>query len=1457
MSRRKPLPKSRFALALTAALALLVGLLNPAAAFAANDSMLATALTAKNSTVYSGDALVYEAQLSCSDPAECTDVTLHFTKPDAVKAGVKGVVTKPYAPGVTSVTTNDDGTIDIVYSATAAGLVSQLTVSWPTENYSTPPGDQTTTMTVSQPGVPDVTRTATIKLEADSTLTLTKTGAATTQPDQNYTYTMYVGYDYPDRGNPEHGVLSMTNVTLTDPLPAEAAYVSSNGGGVYDPATHTVTWHFAALGNSDNAQVTVTYPAPVDGGESTYVNTATAMGTPLGSKDSQTVSSSSPVTVRVDAPDYNTSSSKIGTPLVSDQVQHWELRSTNYGNTNADITMTDSIPDGLDVTSVDGGYYSFNVKTGSTIELHYADGSSSGVLPFDGSSIPVPSGGPRLTSVTATFKQVDVGAAVSLYIYDVGDWSVIGDDTTIKNCATFSTAGADDEKQECATIEVSPVDLPSPSVSKAADQGAVGPGGTISWTISVMNRDGSPTALMPVLYDSIPNQVAFVPGSFRADADNDTYCPAASEFTEDVLPEWNQTHGTPFTTGPRNTVRWTYTGDKGIIVPMYGTPCNYQYDTTVNPGVASGVYGGDSLVPSYKGNLVQIFDRDVRIPASPWAWDNDLYDGDGDGDTTEWAVRYGADFAVADTAAAWIEKKVAGDQDNGHWFDSAEKKGMKDEVGTSTPGGTVSYQVRLGNLGNRDLKNLVAYDLLPQPGNHGVTNGRYAQNPPGKGNEWTPTMTGPIANPSPDSLTITYSVKADPCRPEMDNSDEHSASFSCNGQQDSSWQTADQVTDWSQIRSVRFDFGSKVFSGGEFVDLEWTMATPTTLADGSPILGGERTWNRIALDSVQAGDGSPMLAAEAPWVVDRMAEPTEPAISIEKWSTTDGFPAGDFDTAPGKAVKAKSPTAITMTITNTGVEALRDVKVTDDTLNGPALTDLDCDFSALGGPKTGTEWAGPLEVGKSFECTGTVPGLASDTTHGDNATVTGTGVATGTVVTDEDPWFATAETLYAIGDYTWIDANKNGIQDDGEQPIAGVVVILFDADGTEITRTTTDASGYYHFDNLEAGDYSLQFGDVDGYTRTLATQGTDTTVDSNADQTTGRTAVVHLDKGADNVTASKASDGVNAPYINRTIDAGYVSIPVYAIGDYTWIDTNGNGIQDAGEVPIAGVPVILYGADGTTEIARTTTDSHGFYHFDRLPAGDYVLEFGDVPGYQRTLSAQGSDATVDSDADVTTGRTMLIHLDEDAVNVTPSEASDGVTAPFINRTIDAGYIALIPAIDIEKWSTADGLVAGDFDTAPGKAVEAGKATAITMTITNTGNEALTKIHVTDTTLTGPAMTDLDCDFSPLGGPATGVTWDGPFEIGASFECTGQVPGMDAATTHADEAAVTGIGVKSGTAVQDADQWHAKTPKGAAPAPFDGPTTLALTGGIIGSTGLAALALILLGIVLVRRRRTQA
>jgi len=50
-----------------------------------------------------------------------------------------------------------------------------------------------------------------------------------------------------------------------------------------------------------------------------------------------------------------------------------------------------------------------------------------------------------------------------------------------------------------------------------------------------------------------------------------------------------------------------------------------------------------------------------------------------------------------------------------------------------------------------------------------------------------------------------------------------------------------------------------------------------------------------------------------------------------------------------------------------------------------------------------------------------------------------------------------------IGNYIWLDTDKDGIQDPEEDAIEGVVVELLDSNGTVIATTTTDANGQYYF----------------------------------------------------------------------------------------------------------------------------------------------------------------------------------------------------------------------------------------------------------------------------------------------------------------------------------------------------------------------------------------------------------
>jgi 5-hydroxyisourate hydrolase-like protein (transthyretin family) len=230
----------------------------------------------------------------------------------------------------------------------------------------------------------------------------------------------------------------------------------------------------------------------------------------------------------------------------------------------------------------------------------------------------------------------------------------------------------------------------------------------------------------------------------------------------------------------------------------------------------------------------------------------------------------------------------------------------------------------------------------------------------------------------------------------------------------------------------------------------------------------------------------------------------------------------------------------------------------------------------------------------------------------------------------------------SLGNYTWIDANANGIQDPGEQPISGVTVQLTGTDGAGnpvTATTTTNALGEYLFSNLLPGTYKVTFTAPSGYTTTFPDKGTDAT-DSDADRTTGMTVTEVLTSGENNLT----------------YDAGYFQ-PA-SIGNYVWDDKNGNGIQDAGETGIPGVTVTLTGTDaqGNPVSVTTTTDPSGAYNFPNLVPGTYKLTFVTPAGYTVTAQDKGSD-NLDSDVNPATNMTIM----------------EVLTSGENNTTYDAGY----------------------------------------------------------------------------------------------------------------------------------------------------------------------------------------
>ena len=216
----------------------------------------------------------------------------------------------------------------------------------------------------------------------------------------------------------------------------------------------------------------------------------------------------------------------------------------------------------------------------------------------------------------------------------------------------------------------------------------------------------------------------------------------------------------------------------------------------------------------------------------------------------------------------------------------------------------------------------------------------------------------------------------------------------------------------------------------------------------------------------------------------------------------------------------------------------------------------------------------------------------------------------------------------SLGDRVWYDTDKDGVQDYNESGVVGVVVQLYDAAGTLVAETVTDAVGNYRFDNLAPGDYYVRFVPPAGYSISPQDVGSNDAADSDADPNTGKTVLTNLVAGE------------NDP----TWDLGiYTQQPPASLGDLVWYDTDKNGVQDAGETGVPGVVVQLYSAAGAS-VAETRTDANGNYRFENLVPGDYSVQFVPHPAYTVSPQDAGADDGADSDVNPLSGQTVVTNL---------------------------------------------------------------------------------------------------------------------------------------------------------------------------------------------------------------------
>lgn len=210
--------------------------------------------------------LGYRIAYSCS-VAECTDAVV--TLPAVALDPTYGTfrihryeIWTPPAGGGATIANSVTGGVTVRLGNVAAGTSSTFLVQYMRDIDASAPGAAapayfpngyqiTNSATITSPNaVAPATAAAapvTWQIALPAAPTVVKTGPTTVRPDTDMTYTVAMSDGcFTNRGSGRWtaagNLLCGESYTVVDHLPAQAQFVSAGDGGVYDAATHTVTW---------------------------------------------------------------------------------------------------------------------------------------------------------------------------------------------------------------------------------------------------------------------------------------------------------------------------------------------------------------------------------------------------------------------------------------------------------------------------------------------------------------------------------------------------------------------------------------------------------------------------------------------------------------------------------------------------------------------------------------------------------------------------------------------------------------------------------------------------------------------------------------------------------------------------------------------------------------------------------------------------------------------------------------------------------------------------------------------------------------------------------------------------------------------------------------------------------------------------------------------------------------
>ena len=722
-----------------------------------------------------------------------------------------------------------------------AGTSDRIQVPWSYLGNDAPNNSTTTTRVVfsatnAQPVEQSLTTTWTASLD----VAINKSGP--TQP-QDYpavgglaTYKLYYGYQQIDQSDPNKvgirwngsarksanlnglGFVQAHNITVSDPLPANAVFVSATNGGHYDAATHTVTWTYEdwAWQNPITSTITVKYPVGAVTTSDTVTNEATI--TAQAQNDPSTVvTKSSDITHGFSARRPAGSMIKYGNDWqyqTRGNSAQWRLGATNSGNTPLHFRWDDTPPctwstqdakasGGACDTPTMVSPYRFQIHStsgyedngGWTLEYWTNKGNHDSVTYTASSPLTLPDGEwiTRFTIDTDALPQTNPTIffygtiPTSLPNQEPADFTnhynpaappeqyynyvASTDYVRYQNCASGTATDIDSgaviytNDNLCSWMRVRN-DFPSIQIVGSLGTDPVVIGKPAMFALSAYVR--------PKSAGGVPTPVTMtdlLPLGFDVD---DTSTVSVLKNSTLKNPD-----GTPYDLTKLNTtISKNYNGTGRTLVSIAAPDAvegnlYVHLTATVLSTTPAGSNSNDAAA-FMPGDGAKSTTQDTSLRNAAYCQGSrarDTNDVNRNGSTEDYVCNSSTQFNVSATPGMTITKEAKGNKD-----DDFVPAG---QIAQIDPGGDGAYRFTISNTGNTALTNVVAYDILPYKGDVGV--GPAAGQ--ARGSSWKPNLNStnwsfhsvkhspgqaPVTTTVPASdITVEYSTVPNPCRGEV------------------------------------------------------------------------------------------------------------------------------------------------------------------------------------------------------------------------------------------------------------------------------------------------------------------------------------------------------------------------------------------------------------------------------------------------------------------------------------------------------------------------------------------------------------------------------------------------------------------------------------------------------------------------------------------------------------------